>query len=88
MYEKGKYVTGEIITGKGIVDGAILISEVVPHDAIRHCFIPGTITGAGYFTQNAEGVQVFGESKSLGIGVSEADEIWVGRALAHPNYHR
>ena len=88
MYEKGKYVTGEIITGTGTVDGAILIPEVVPHVAIRHCFIPGTITGAGYFTQTAEGVQVFGESKSLGIGVGEADEIWVGRALAHPKYHR
>lgn len=88
MYGQGKYVSGEIITETGVVDGAIVIPETVPHSAIRHCFIPGTITGAGFFTYNEAGVNTYGESNALGISSCDVDEIWVGRAISHPKYHR
>lgn len=88
MYKRGKYVVGEV-QDRGLPTlTAVLVNEVVNHSSLSNIFVPGTITGAGFFTVSVHPssvnphVRVYGESVSLGIKCDpERDLKWVKRTL-------
>ena len=89
MYNKGKYVVGEIGLGNGSSNlGAIVISEAFAHGDLRKMFIPGSIVGAGFFDIDHEGrVRVYDRSAGLGVGSRPEDARHVARAVGLSNVH-
>lgn len=85
VYTKSKYVVGEILTRDllGSVFGAVVVSELVPHAALKPLFVEGSIVGAGFCHSDEASVYVYGESTGLGVKSRAEDVKHVARALAH-----
>lgn len=88
MYQKSKYVVGEVYASITSMKVAVVFPETMMHSDVASVFISGTITSAGFCHCDDYGVVIYGESTSLKIKAQASDEELVGRAMAHPKYSR
>ena len=81
MYNKGKYIVGEIKTEYGTSVTALCFNEVVSHDTFRNMFTE--IYGAGFFSViDDRKVTAYDKSVSLNVkSRGEQDELQILRAL-------
>lgn len=82
MYNKGKYVVGEIPLVFGSNLGAVVVAETFGHDTLRRVFLPDSIVSAGFFHVEGSGrVVVYGDSVGLKVKSRPKDAVLVAKAI-------
>jgi hypothetical protein len=83
MYNKGKYLVGQVAGTYSDQVVAIVFPETLGHDDIgRKVFIAGTVIGGGFFWFDADNnVVVSDKSVSMGVQSRPEDVVYLGRAL-------
>lgn len=81
MYNKGKYIVGELASSIGMpVVSAVCFNEVVSHDSFKQLFTE--IYSAGFFHVQNDKIVVYGKSVSLNVESNEErDTKQIARAL-------
>lgn len=83
MYNKFKYIVGEVRTSAMPLHAAVVFPEVIGHSDMAQVFV--NIQSAGFGVVNDDlTVSVYGESVSLGKCAVQGDIVFVSRALALP----
>lgn len=82
MYEKGKYIVGEINCAGMLVLGAVCFPETIAHTELAPLFADGELRSAGFFSLTKDNkVEVFGDSKGLKLSPIENDVIQIQKTL-------
>jgi hypothetical protein len=82
MFNKSKYVVGNVSSLTGSITVAIVFPEIIGHDDVARLFIPNTIVGAGFCHVQDDTVSVYGSSAKLQIDSRSADLMYVEQALS------